>query len=116
MNSSQLFISYWYFFIPAYVLAALMYTFLGRLILSIFYRQPEDNYIYKGFVLFTEPALSIVRFITPASVNARVVLVFAAIWMLVARILFQAVMFELDLAPRISEILPAPAPTQEAPQ
>ena len=116
MNSSQLFISYWYFFVPAYALAALMYTFLGRLILSVIYRAPEDNYIYRGFVAFTEPVLKLVRFITPASVNPRVVLVFAAIWMLVARILFQAVMFNLDLAPRVTEILP-PAPAgQEQPQ
>ena len=113
LNSSQLFITYWYFFLPAYALAALMYTFLGRLILSIVFREPEDNYIYKGFVWFTEPVLRVVRFITPASVNPRVVLIFAALWMLVARILFQAVMFELDLAPRITQMMPPAEVPQE---
>lgn len=72
--------------IPNYVLAALMYTLLGRFILSFMFPPDSKNYIYRAFVRLTDPVLALVRPITPAAVPHLVLLVFAAIWILVARI------------------------------
>ena len=72
--------------IPNYVLAALMYTLLGRFILSFMFPPDSKNYIFRAFVRLTDPVLALVRPITPAAVPHLVLLVFAAIWILVARI------------------------------
>ncbi|WP_436642537.1 YggT family protein [Microbaculum sp. FT89] len=72
--------------IPNYVLAALMYTLLGRFILSFMFPPDSRNYIFRAFVRLTDPVLALVRPITPAAVPHLVLLVFAAIWILVARI------------------------------
>ena len=46
-------IQYWYFHIPNLVLAAVMYTLLGRLILSFFVPPDWKNYIWRAFVKIT---------------------------------------------------------------
>jgi hypothetical protein len=72
--------------IPNYVLAALMYTLLGRFVLSFLFQPDSQNYIFRAFVRVTDPVLFLVRPITPAAVPPPVLLIFAAIWMLVLRV------------------------------
>lgn len=74
--------------LPNYLLAALMYTLLGRFILSFLFPPDSRNYIFRAFVRLTDPIVALVRPITPAAVPHLVLLVFAAIWMLVLRIVF----------------------------
>ncbi|MEJ8570990.1 hypothetical protein [Microbaculum marinum] len=74
--------------LPNYLLAALMYTLLGRFILTFVFAPESRNYIFRAFVRLTDPVLALVRLVTPAAVPHLVLLVFAAIWMLVLRILF----------------------------
>ncbi len=73
--------------IPNYVLAALMYTLLGRFVLSFLFPPDSKNYIFRAFVRLTDPVLAVVRLITPAAVPHLLLIVFAAIWMLVLRII-----------------------------
>ena len=75
----------WHFQIPNYLLAAVMYSLLGRFLLSIFMAPDSKNYIYRAFVRITDPVLIPVRFITPAAVPYMIVLIFAALWTLVLR-------------------------------
>lgn len=75
----------WYFHLPNYVLAAVMYSLLGRFILSFFVPADSKNYIFRAFVRITDPILAPVRFITPAIVPFMVVLIFAVLWTLVLR-------------------------------
>ena len=75
----------WHFQIPNYLLAAVMYSLLGRFLLSIFMAPDSKNYIYRAFVRITDPVLMPVRFITPAAVPYMIVLIFAALWTLVLR-------------------------------
>jgi len=75
----------WHFQIPNYLLAAVMYSLLGRFLLSIFMPPDSKNYIYRAFVRITDPVLKPVRFITPAAVPYMIVLIFAALWTLVLR-------------------------------
>lgn len=70
-----------------FVLAALMYTLLARFLLSFVFPPDSPNYIFRAFVRLTDPVLAVVRPITPAAVPHLVLLIFAAIWMLVVRIL-----------------------------
>jgi len=73
--------------IPNYLLAALMYTLLGRLLLSFLYAPDSKNVVYRVFERVSEPVLRLVRPITPAIVPPAVLMVFAAIWLLLARII-----------------------------
>lgn len=86
------FIANWHFHLPNYLLAAVMYSLLGRFILSLFLQPDSKNYIFRAFVRITDPILIPVRFITPAVVPYMLVLVFAVLWTLVLRyVLFVAV-------------------------
>ncbi len=78
--------SYWYFHIPNYVLAAVMYTLIGRLLLGFFVPENWDNYIWRGFRLVTDPVVRVVRAITPDVIAQPGLLVFAALWMMVLRV------------------------------
>jgi uncharacterized protein YggT (Ycf19 family) len=97
--SGNPFFVYWYYHIPNYVLALLMYTMLGRLALSFAFPADSQNYIWRAFVRITDPALAFVRWITPAAVPYLIALVFATLWLMVVRVLWYVVMAGLGLAP-----------------
>ena len=42
-------LSYWYYHLPNFVLAALMYTLLGRAVLGMFVDADSPNYIWRFF-------------------------------------------------------------------
>ena len=102
MNAANPVFTYWYFHLPNYALAALMYTCLGRLLLSFMFPPDSRNYIWRAFVRLTDPVLRAVRLITPASVPHLIVLVFATLWLLLARMGLFALLFGLGLAPTMS--------------
>jgi uncharacterized protein YggT (Ycf19 family) len=99
MNSG--FWSYWYFHIPNFILAAIMYTMIGRLLLSFFVADDWDNYIWRAFKRITDPAVRIVRGITPAVLPLQVVLVFAVLWLMAIRVTYLVVLLRLELAPTV---------------
>lgn len=76
----------WYFHLPNFVLAALMYSLLGRLLLQLVAPPDWDNYILKAFRRLTDPILHAVAFVTPSVVPTGVVILLAAFWILLARI------------------------------
>lgn len=90
---------YWYFHLPNYVLAAIMYSLLGRLILSFFFPPESDNYIWKAFVSVTQPAVRAAGFIAPKAVPLPVLIIFAFIWILVIRFAFLTGLMGAGLAP-----------------
>ena len=92
-------LEYWYFHIPNFVLAAIMYTLAGRLVLGLFVPEDWDNYIWRAFVGMTQPVVNVVRSMTPAIVPDKIVLVFAVIWLLIVRIVFFWLMLSVGLAP-----------------
>lgn len=82
----------WYFHVPNYLIAALMYSMLGRLLLSFFFPPGSRNYIFLAFVRLTDPVLAVVRPITPRAVPFLLVLVFATLWLLVLRFVLLALL------------------------
>lgn len=95
-------IQYWYFHLPNFVLAAVMYTLLGRLALSFFVAPDWKNYIWRAFVAITDPAVKLTRFITPQVLPHVVVLIFAVLWLMLLRIALFAVLANLDMLPKVS--------------
>ena len=91
--------SYWYFHIPNFVLAALMYTLLGRMVLGLFVPPDWDNYIWRFFRRVTDPFLGLVRFVTPQVLGHGVVMVFGVLWLMVLRLGWFLILLRFGLAP-----------------
>ena len=64
--------SYWYFHMPNFILAAVMYTVMGRLVLG-FFVAGELGQLTSGAASssITDPFLRVVRFVTPQSWPSR---------------------------------------------
>jgi uncharacterized protein YggT (Ycf19 family) len=91
--------SYWYFHIPNFVLAAIMYTLFGRLALSLFVPENWDNYIWRAFRTITDPVVRLVRYVTPDAFGQPLVLVFSSLWLMVLRVAYLLVLIRFGLAP-----------------
>ena len=89
------------FHIPNFVLAALTYTLLGRLVLGFFVPENWENYIWNAFRRLTDPVLAAVRVITPSALTHHAVLVFAVLWLFLLRFAFTLIMLRIGLAPKI---------------
>ena len=91
--------SYWYFHIPNFVLAAVMYTLIGRIVLGLFVPDNWDNYIWRFFKLVTDPFVRAVRYVTPDVLAHPVVLVFGALWLMAIRVAYLLVLIKFGLGP-----------------
>lgn len=83
----QAFFDDWYFHLPNYVLAVVMYSLVGRFALSFFFPAGSTNPIFRVFVLVTEPAVRFTRFFAPAVVPHMVILIFGVLWTMIFRFL-----------------------------
>ena len=87
MNTTIPVFSYWYFHLPNFVLAALMYTLFGRVLLSLFLDPASSNYIWRFFCHVTDPFVGVVSCITPKDVAPMVVWLFGFVWLFWLRVL-----------------------------
>ncbi|WP_051242836.1 hypothetical protein [Stappia stellulata] len=74
------------FQIANFVLAALMYTLLGRLALTLLLGAGHDGFMSRAFARLTDPALWLVRQGTPSLVPHGLLLLFAVTWTMIARV------------------------------
>jgi len=85
MTPTESFLTYWYFHIPNLLMAALIYTLIGRYLLALFFRRNPDAVILKVFASVTDPVVKAVRVITPAVVPNGLVIVFSVAWLMALR-------------------------------
>lgn len=104
MAGGDIWWDYWYFHLPNYVLAALMYTLFGRFLLSFILAPSSPNYIYRWFQRLTWPVQVIVGAITPAFVAERYLPLAGMFWLASARLAFYVLMFRAGLAPKLSAV------------
>lgn len=78
--------SFWLFHIPNIVLAAALYTLIGRFLLSLFFRPQSELVIWRVFCQITNPLLHAIRAVTPALVPGGMLYLFGIIWILILRI------------------------------
>jgi len=95
-------LSYWYFHLPNFVLAALMYTLLGRVLLSLFVDTESSNYIWRFFCRVTEPFVGLVASLTPKDAAPIVVWLFGFVWLFWLRVLLLYAFLVAGAAPRVS--------------
>jgi YggT family protein len=78
--------TYWYFHLPNFVLAALMYTLLGRALLGLFLDPDSPNYIWRFFCRLTGPVVAAVAVVTPKAAAPVVLWLFGVVWLFWLRV------------------------------
>ncbi len=102
MTGGDIWWSYWYFHLGNYILAALMYTMIGRFMLGVIVAPDSSNYIWRWFRRLTDPILIPIAFITPAYVAPKYLPPIAAYWLGIARLLYYILLYGLGLAPTLA--------------
>jgi YggT family protein len=92
--------SYWYYYLPDYVLALFMYTMLGRVLLSLFLDQSSTNYIWRFFCRLTDPIIEALKYVTPKATAPVVMWLFGVVWLFWLRVLLVLGMTWLGLLAR----------------
>jgi YggT family protein len=86
MNAGSSIFSLWYFHIPNFILAALMYTLLGRAALAFFVDADSPNYIWRAFCRLTDPVVALVAVVTPKAAAPVVLWLFGFVWLFWLRV------------------------------
>src|SRR3546814_8197109 len=86
MDAANPFWTYWYFHVPNYVIAALVYTLVARFGLSLFVSRDWPNYIWRFFLRLTDPVLAAVGWVTPSFVHGIFMPLVAVFWLVLLRI------------------------------
>ena len=102
MSTSNPILVYWYFHLPNFVLAALMYTLLGRVILGLIVQPEASNYIWRFFCRVTDPVVAVVAVVTPKAAAPVIVWLFGVVWLFWLRVLLLNVFLILGVVPKLS--------------
>lgn len=94
--------TYWYFHIPNFILAALMYTMLARVLLSLMVDPDSPNYIWRFFCRITDPVIAVLSIVTPKVTPPRMLWLFGFVWMFWFRVVLHYTLLLLNLAPRFA--------------
>jgi uncharacterized protein YggT (Ycf19 family) len=78
--------SAWYFQVPNFLLAALMYTLLGRALLALIVQPDSSNYIWRFFCRLTDPFIALITPVTPKAAAPVVVWLFGVVWLFWLRV------------------------------
>ncbi|MSP02631.1 MAG: YggT family protein [Acetobacteraceae bacterium] len=97
MSGGETLLASWYFQAPNFVLAALMYTLLGRVVLGLMVEPSSPNYIWRWFCRLTDPALTAIALVTPRATTPVVLWLFGFVWLFWLRVLLLAVFLLLSV-------------------
>ncbi len=94
--------SYWYFHLPNFILAALMYTLLGRVLLGLIVQPDSGNYIWRFFCRITDPVVAAVGAVTPKDAAPVIVWLFGFVWLFWLRVLLLHGFLYFGALPRVT--------------
>ena len=100
VGASYPFLAYWYYHLPNFILAALMYTLLGRAALGLFLDPDSPNYIWRFFCRVTDPVVAAVALVTPKAAAPVVVWLFGVVWLFWLRVALLYLFLALGAFPR----------------
>jgi len=91
-----------FFHLPNYFLSVVIYSMVGRFMLGFLVRPDSKNYIYRWFRLITDPFVRAVATITPSNIGVLYLPLVSIFWLMLARLLFFAIMYNLGLVPTLA--------------
>jgi hypothetical protein len=89
------------FWVVNYGLAIVLWSCIGRFLLSFFISRQPSNYIWLAFRALTDWAVAASSWLTPRFVHPSLLPLIAAFWIAYLRIAAFAVMWNLGLTPRL---------------
>src|SRR5262245_24409467 len=95
-------LTFWYFHLPNFVLAALMYTLLGRALLGLIVQPDSANYIWRAFCRLTDPVVAAVALVTPKATAPVVLWLFGFVWLFWLRVSWLLLFASLGALPSAS--------------
>lgn len=98
---------YWYFHVPNYLLAVLLYTLLGRFLLGFMVLPDSSNYIWRFFRRLTDPVLAVAGVITPRFISPFFWPLVGVFWIMILRHALFVAFYMAGIAPQVSGT-PAP--------
>ena len=90
----------WLFHLPNFVLAAAMYTLLGRVLLGLIVDPGSKNYIWRFFCRITDPFIAVIAVVTPKAVAPVVLWLFGVVWLFWLRVGLLYVFLFFGLVPK----------------
>jgi hypothetical protein len=102
VNVGGTILSHWYFHLPNFVLAALMYTLLGRTLLGLIVPPDSQNYIWRAFCRLTDPVVAVIAMVTPKPAAPVVVWLFGVVWLFWLRVGLLYIFLLLGAVPKMS--------------
>ena len=96
------FLSYWYFHLPNFILAALMYTLLGRALLGLLVGPDSSNYIWRFFCRITDPVVTAVTLVTPKATAPVVIWLFGVVWLFWLRVGLLLLFIAFSAVPKVT--------------
>lgn len=99
--SGSTFFTHWYFHLPNFILAALMYTLLGRVVLGLVVGTDSRNYIWLFFCRITDPVVRVVAMFTPKAAAPVIVWLFGVVWLFWLRVGLLMLFATLGAVPRV---------------
>ena len=102
MDPSNPLLANWLFHLPNFALAAVMYTLLGRALLSLFVEQDSQNYIWRFFCRITDPFVALIAVVTPKAAAPVVLWLFGVVWLFWLRVGLLYVFLFFGLVPKAS--------------
>ena len=101
VNATTLF-SYWVYQLPNFILAVVMYTMLGRVLLGLFVDPDSPNYIWRFFCRLTDPVVAAIAVVTPKATPPVVVWLFGFVWLFWLRVALLYGFLLLGAVPKVS--------------
>ncbi len=86
MSSANPLLASWLYLAPNFILAALMYTLLGRALLGLFVPPDSPNYIWRFFCRVTDPVVAAVALVTPKAASPVIIWLFGVVWLFWLRV------------------------------
>lgn len=86
MTSANPLLASWLYLAPNFILAALMYTLVGRALLGLFVPPESPNYIWRFFVRVTDPFIALISPLTPKATVPVVMWLMGVVWLFWLRV------------------------------
>lgn len=91
----------WLYHGPNLLLAAMLYTLVGRFLLSLLFKPDSDKVIWRVFAQVTDPVLRFVRAITPAVVPNGLFMIATIFWLIILRMLWLLIAAMFGFLPKV---------------
>lgn len=79
-------IVHWYFHLPNFILAVVMYTMFARVLLGLIVDPDSTNYIWRFFCRITDPVVAVISLVTPKATAPVVIWLFGVVWLFWLRV------------------------------